>query len=270
MPNVNPVNETAYYCCGVRMQDAASRQSIINDRFAMRFMDNHGRNVFAQFKHLKRSHMACVARCRIIDDYLRQALLEDLTTQVVVIGAGFDTKAFRIPGGIWYEIDEKPIIAKKNEALKESEAANPLKRIVVDFAKQELNAALAILDKNLRTIFVIEGVLMYLDEKTINSLIATLNSTLKSHLIICDLMSENFIKAHMKTFLKTLDRFDCHFKFHHKNPEEFFIERGYAIESTTSILERGYSLTRKFMPKAIMQFFKPHLFSGYGVYCLAI
>lgn len=37
---MNPISETAYYCCGVRMHDAQMPNSLCNDHFAQRFMES--------------------------------------------------------------------------------------------------------------------------------------------------------------------------------------------------------------------------------------
>jgi O-methyltransferase involved in polyketide biosynthesis len=42
----------------------------------------------------------------IIDDLLREELVANPNLTVVIIGAGFDTRAFRLQGGTWIELDE--------------------------------------------------------------------------------------------------------------------------------------------------------------------
>ena len=41
-PLENPVSNTAYYCCGVRMDDARQPSPLGNDIYAARFMDQRG------------------------------------------------------------------------------------------------------------------------------------------------------------------------------------------------------------------------------------
>jgi len=50
----------------------------------------------------------------LIDQAVRARLQANPDTLVVLVGAGFDSRAFRIPGGRWIEIDEAPIIERKN------------------------------------------------------------------------------------------------------------------------------------------------------------
>jgi O-methyltransferase involved in polyketide biosynthesis len=47
---MNPVSDTAYYCRGVRMQDAQRAYSLCSDEFAKVFMDERGLKIFDRFK----------------------------------------------------------------------------------------------------------------------------------------------------------------------------------------------------------------------------
>lgn len=114
---MNPISNTAYYCCGVRMEDAKKVRSTCNDVYAERFMDERGRQIFEPFKSEKMPNISNITRCRLIDDYLLSELAENNQLTIVTIGAGFDTRPYRLMGGNWLEIDEPQIIGYKNEKL---------------------------------------------------------------------------------------------------------------------------------------------------------
>ena len=80
------------------------------------------------------------------------------------IGAGFDSRPYRLAGGRWFDIDEPDLIADKNACVPTETCGNPLRRIPVDFAEGELPAALRQCDPGAKTLVVIEGVLMSLDK----------------------------------------------------------------------------------------------------------
>ena len=63
---------------------------------------------------------------RIIDDWLRDRLLADPEQLVILLGAGFDARAFRLPGGRWVEIDQPALIAHKDRVLPAARAPQPL------------------------------------------------------------------------------------------------------------------------------------------------
>jgi len=41
----NSVSKTAYYCCGVRLQDAESSNPVCGDNYAKLFMDSTGKEI---------------------------------------------------------------------------------------------------------------------------------------------------------------------------------------------------------------------------------
>jgi methyltransferase (TIGR00027 family) len=262
---MNPVSHTAYYCCGTRMMDANSKAPLCNDIYAHRFMDEHGHKMFAELRASKRSDVSCAMRSRIVEDYLREHLVDNADQQIVLIGAGFDSKAYRIKGGSWVEIDEAPLIELKNERLPVAECPNPLTRRAVDFSTNDLSTALGKLDKSKPTIFVIEGVLMYLSEYEITVLLATLAKHFPRHTLICDLMNRAFMKMQMQPFLANIARYGCSFKFTNDNPEAFMSAQKYRFKHKTSVVGRTVELKGIGVPSFIIKTFYPQLLSGYSV-----
>lgn len=102
--NINGTARTAWYCCGVRWADAQKKAPICGDHFAEIFMDEEARALFEPFASLRMPNATSVTRTRIIDDWLRDRLLADPEQLVVILGAGFDARAFRLPGGRWAEM----------------------------------------------------------------------------------------------------------------------------------------------------------------------
>jgi len=135
---MKPISKTAVYCCGVRMQDAERDKPVCGDTYAKVFMNEQGLQILEAFKDETRANTSNVGRHRIIDDLLRQELGANPNLTVVIIGAGFDTRAFRLNGGTWVELDEPQVIAYKDERLPASSSDNELHRISIDFATDSL------------------------------------------------------------------------------------------------------------------------------------
>lgn len=66
-------------------------------------MDAHGLEVFAPFRTETMPNIFNITRCRIIDDLLRDEFARERATMVVSIGAGFDTRPYRLDAGCWIE-----------------------------------------------------------------------------------------------------------------------------------------------------------------------
>src|SRR5687768_5434694 len=143
MTTMKPVSKTAYYCCGVRALDAAGAQPVCGDQYAERFMTPEAWSLFEPFRVFATPNASNVARHRLIDDLLRSAVQSRPETGVIIIGAGFDTRAFRLPGGCWIELDEPAVMALKETQLPASEAPNPLTRVAIAFDQESLAAALS-------------------------------------------------------------------------------------------------------------------------------
>src|SRR4249919_2868619 len=120
-----PVARTAFYCCIVRADDARASTPVCGDTFAERFIDDDVRRDLTPLLGLRAPAASNVARHRIIDDLIREQLASDPNRRVILIGAGFDTRAYRIKGGQWFELDDPPLLAFKERRLPVAEAPNP-------------------------------------------------------------------------------------------------------------------------------------------------
>src|SRR5215470_1163030 len=196
---MKPISKTAFYCCGVRMQDAEREKPVCGDTYAKVFMNEQGLQILEVFKNETRPNTSNVGRHRIIDDLLRQELVAKPDLTVVIIGAGFDTRAFRLKGGTWIELDEPQVITYKEERLPAANSENELQRISIDFATDSLEQKLAPFSGRNLVVVVIEGVFMYLEEGAIEQTLLTLHRLFPRHKLICDLMTRDFFEKNAST-----------------------------------------------------------------------
>lgn len=117
-------------------------------------------------------------RKRFIEESVRQALAAGYT-QVINLGAGFDSLAWRLhsrfPAVTFIEIDHPATSKVKVQALDES--GDNLHLLAVDLAEHDLESVLSqypAFDSRRRTVFVCEGVLMYLPEAAVVGMFAAL------------------------------------------------------------------------------------------------
>lgn len=270
---MNPVSNTAYYCCGIRMEDAKRTNSICNDIYAQRFMDERGMQIFEPFKSEKMPNISNITRCRLIDDYLKTELANYSDLNIISIGAGFDTRPYRLTGGNWLEIDEPQIITSKNEKLPVDECPNPLRRISVDFSNESLADKLKQESKNRHTIFIIEGVFMYLDSEDIVETVSALQAHFPEHVLYCDLMTSKFFKKFAQSVHEKLAAAGGRFSERPDVPEEIFTDRNYTLVDRTPMFKRAGELgllwseakIPKFMIWLLLNVFLKEL-NGYAVH----
>ncbi len=127
---------------------------------------------------------SAVARTRAIDDLVRHAV-EKGATQFLVLGAGFDTRPYRIPeleAVRTYEVDHPATQALKRERLasRSIERAQDVRFVAVDFEVDDLAQKLAEagFDQERRSIVVWEGVVSYLTAPSVDTTFAMLQRLL--------------------------------------------------------------------------------------------
>lgn len=273
---MNSISNTAYYCCGVRMEDARKTPSICNDVYAERFMDERGKQIFEPFKSEKMPNISNIIRCRLIDDYLLAELGKNNQLNIITIGAGFDSRPYRLAGGNWLEIDEPQIISYKNEKLPVDECSNPLRRISIDFAHESLKEKLEEECAEDHTVFVIEGVFMYLEPEAIEATINTIQELFPKHVLYCDLMTKKFFTRFAQSVHSKLVASGGTFTERPDYPEEIFIQHNYKMIERIPMFRRAGELgilwdevkIPKFVCELMLNVFLKDL-NGYAVHRLS-
>jgi methyltransferase (TIGR00027 family) len=264
---MKPISRTAFYTTGLRMEDAENRWPIVGDTYAKEFMDEGALQVFQEFKLAKfrPPNVSNLHRHRIIDDYLRQKLALNPCSTIILIGAGFDSRAYRLTGGIWIEVDEPEIISRKEQRLPAPKCPNPLTRISIDFAKESLTKKLAPFRSDEPVLVIIEGVFMYLEKAAICELLDSLGELFPRRSIIGDLMNKRFFEKYAYKIHEVIRQLGATFRYTDDDPEAIFTERGYRLIQRISIVERAVDFGSLFIPKFILRYFLPTLVTGYTV-----
>jgi methyltransferase (TIGR00027 family) len=132
-----------------------------------------------------------VCRCRYFDDYLQECLKSG-TAQLVILGAGLDSRAYRgelLQGVVKiFEVDHPATQANKIERVKKVFGKIPsnVTYVSIDFNDETLDKLLACgFDPSLKTLFIWEGVTFYLDAEAVDATLAWVraNAALNSAII---------------------------------------------------------------------------------------
>lgn len=116
-----------------------------------------------------------VARVRYIDDYLK-ACMADGIGQLVILGAGYDTRPYRFDGFKGqvkvFEVDHPDTQKRKAEILRNMFGSLPdhVVYVPVDFNREKLDQRLSEsgYDGNLKTLFIWEGVTYYITPEAVD------------------------------------------------------------------------------------------------------
>lgn len=198
-----------------------------------------------------------VLRKKFIEEKVLEAI-QDGTTQIINIGAGFDTLTWRLarkfPALSFIEIDHPATSEEKREALK-SEISNlpNLHFIAADLSKVSLEETLHKsegFDPTKKTLYISEGVLMYLEELHVKGLFNALkNLTGKGSTFIFSCMEpdesqKNNIRALLYLYLKLKNE---RYLWYKRDSEvaDFIQKQGYTLIETAD----SQTYRDKYLPK---------------------
>jgi len=119
-----------------------------------------------------------IARVRYFDDFIKNSIDEGLE-QLVILGAGYDSRPYRICGLKrirTFEVDHPATQAGKKEKIKRifGQLPDHVVYVFADLAKDDLGQKLHEngYDRTLKTLFIMEGLLMYLNPETVDVILS--------------------------------------------------------------------------------------------------
>jgi methyltransferase (TIGR00027 family) len=197
-----------------------------------------------------------VARCRYIDDYL-QACIADGIQQLVILGAGLDSRAYRfeqLKGRVKvFEVDHPATQPGKMAKLKRIFGARPghVAYVPIDFNEETLDKLFTFgYDRQLKTLFIGEGVVHYLTAQAVDETLAFVlkNSGPGSSIIFDYLYAAALTAEHKRREITRMQRSSPYtgegltFGIEEGKAEEFLRARGYTqvVNVTAEDLKKAY------------------------------
>jgi methyltransferase (TIGR00027 family) len=123
-------------------------------------------------------HNSLSARVRYFDDFVKKFLDEGLE-QLVILGAGYDTRAYRIEGLKGkvrvFEVDHPETQSVKTEKIKDIFGSLPdhVEYVPVDFETEDFSQRLLEhgYERLQKTVFIMEGLIYYLPPKAVDEIL---------------------------------------------------------------------------------------------------
>lgn len=185
-------SRTAEFTCMVRcLSYLDKRPQYKSDDYVSQIIMNSLIKFFIKFPAIKRCmidnfvsgmYEYVISRTKYIDETVRAALL-DGTEQILILGAGFDSRGIRFHDmankAKIFELDAPATQNAKIERYKEKGITIPdnLIFIPIDFDKQNISDRLSEcgFERNKKSLIVMEGLTMYLQPESIDNLFNILN-----------------------------------------------------------------------------------------------
>ena len=169
------LSSTARWTASVRALESQRPDALFHDPWAAALAGQEGAEWLAQRTEDK--VIPILLRTRYFDDFLQRVTQEHATRQVVLLAAGLDTRAFRLPwpeGTEIYELDQADVLQDKEQVLAAQGAKPNCMRKVI---KQDLigpwSTALvnAGFDPQQPSLWLLEGFLFYLENDQVQRIL---------------------------------------------------------------------------------------------------
>jgi methyltransferase (TIGR00027 family) len=154
---------------------------------------------------------SAIARTRFIDDEVKLELKSG-ARQLLILGAGYDTRAYRIHDlakVLVYEVDHPSTSATKQKII----GSNQVRFVPVDFNSESLESKMkaAGYDSTLRSVLIWEGVTNYLTESAVDATLRWCSQACSGSVVIFTYVDERVLKSPenfygTKTVLKALKK----------------------------------------------------------------
>ena len=133
-------------------------------------------------------------------DGIIERVLNDDAEQFVLLGAGYDTRAFgpfRREGVTFFEVDQERVQAHKRAMVAEAGLdASGVRFVAVDFGRDDLFERLeeAGFDPSRKTLFLWEGVTLYLSEQAVRQTMRTVRDhSVEGSVLLADLYAKRMV-----------------------------------------------------------------------------
>jgi len=239
---VESVADTAFMVAAWRAEESARPDALFRDPLAARL-------VGAQWMNEKRGLVRrfgawlLAVRTVIIDELIQAAIAQGLDT-VVNLGAGLDTRPYRmsLPASLrWLEVDRPETLALKNQRLAGEQPNCKLERLGLDLT--DLAARRALLESlGGKTLALTEGVIPYLRVEDVGSLADDLRASPVSAWIV-DYVSPWAMRHHIGANRAGRMR-KAPFRFTPDDWFGFFDSHGWRVREMRYLLEEAERLGR--------------------------
>lgn len=238
MMPVDPVSSTALWMAAERARESARPDRLFADPLAEALAGPEGKQIMAEMTTGLPDNPAIPIRTRYFDDRLLALVGADQITQVVLVAAGMDTRAFRLglpPDTTIYELDQPPLLALKDQRLGEAGARPSCGRRVVPadvtsrWGDDLVSAGFAVTEP---AVFVAEGLLGYLEEPQVHHLLDTLASLAGSgSVLLADLSGRTPVDApYMATWFARLEKAGMSRRFATNDPAGLCAAHGWQAD----------------------------------------
>lgn len=247
------VADTGTLVAAIRAEETRRPDRLFDDPFAERLAGESGRRMLAESVAATgdKSTLQIVVRTRFWDEALLNAVPP--VKQVVILAAGLDARAYRLrwpDGTTLFELDQPAVIAAKADLLAGSEPNCRRVAIGVDLTTDWTDPLRSNgFDPDLPTVWLMEGLLQYLDEEAVHTVFQRVDSlSAPGSVLLYDIVGKTLLDNVMLAAVREqMARNGAPWLFGTDSPEQLCEPLGWSAV-VTDIAEPGNKWNRWFAP----------------------
>ena len=253
------ISHSAYWLAHCRALESRSDDPLFLDDFAHLFLKPESSELIQGFKaspSYQTFKNGAQIRARLIDNQILKILNKKVVKQVLNLGAGYDTRPFRlkISNSIkWIELDKPKLLSHKNSILPAHKAKCDLLRIPIDFLDSiSLDRFIrTVPDKDLPTLVISEGLLVYLNNETVSSNFKILGRNDFIKFWITDLATDKIYNYRNPGDQDNLSSLVNQMKFTSFPKSPFFKKNGWKVKKAHDMAIEGLKLGRPLISRPL-------------------
>jgi methyltransferase (TIGR00027 family) len=210
---------------------------LFTDPFAEILAGNEGFSILEQVIAEVGEQPSIPLRTRYFDERIKQACAQGIR-QFVILAAGMDTRAYRLPfpdGTRIFELDRPEVLSYKQEKLGEALPHCVRHTVGVDLREEWQSKLIeAGMNTTERTLWLVEGLLLYLEEAAVLTLFEKLDSLLvPNSILLFDVLGRSLLDApQMAKRLHLAEKLGAPWLFGVDEPEKFVEQFGWDAVAT--------------------------------------
>lgn len=253
---VESISDTAFLTAFYRAVESNRSDALFQDPYAEILAGERGERLVEAMPGGKAGAAGCIVRTCAIDELIMQTVQEERVDTVLNLGAGLDTRPYRLPLPsrlCWRECDLKDILVYKADKLANAQPKCVLESVLdvtnaID--RQEFFEAVGMTAK--QVLVVTEGLLIYLTTEQVAALATDLYAQPQFCWWLTDLASPYALQYFQQTMGKSLVTSPATLQFAPEEGTEFFRRYGWMCVEWRSLLEEGQRLQREVLPKSLL------------------
>lgn len=262
------VANTGLIVAAIRARESRRPDRLFDDPYAARLAGASGEQLLTDMiaEAGEQSSLQIIVRTRFLDEALLRVVPP--IRQVVILAAGMDARAYRLP---WpaattvYELDQPAVLATKAEALAGEQPSCTRVPIGVDLTTDWQDAMQVNgFDPSEPAVWLIEGLLQYLDGGAVRTLFARIDAlSAPGSVLLYDIVGKTLLDAQLLASVRrSMDRSGAPWLFGTDQPGELAQAHGWST-TVTDVAVPGNAWHRWFAPAVPMDV--PDVPRGYFV-----